>query len=197
MAEEKKEKEAEKAADPKAPAGAKKGGKLMLIVLPVVGALAGIGATFAVPKPTPQGDHKPQEPPEEIGEFAIPDLKANLHRAGGLHFCMVDLLVNFKSRKMKEVKEHLGLKVEAGGGGGHGGGGGAAPKPAEALMGSLSVAVRDRIILLLSSKSIEDLEGREKKELLKKEIQQEIEPLLFPHGDGKIEAVLFKDLLIQ
>ncbi len=164
---------------------AKKGGKMLMLLLPLVGAIAGVGATLAVPKPAGPAHHA--EPPEEFGGLAVPDLKANLARSGGLHFCMVDIHVTFKTRKMKDVLARLGVKP----------GEGAAAAMVPMLTGPVGTAARDRLILLLASKSMEDLEGRDKKELLKKEIQSELQPILFPDEDGRIDAVLFKDLLIQ
>ena len=116
-------------------------------------------------------------------------MKANLARSGGFHFCGAEFLVQVKTRKPDAVEARLGLR----GGGGEGGSRAEAPP----LQGSVATAVRDRIILLLNAKSIDDLEGRDKKELLKKEIREELEPLIFPDKDGEIETVLFKDLLIQ
>lgn len=189
----------DKKKDDKAPAeGAaapkKKGGKILFIALPIVGALGGFGVTFALPKPAEEKQVK-HEKPELFADFAIPEIKANLARSGGLHFCGVDIHIKIKSREMEHVAARLGLPVDSGAGGEHGGGG--KPKDVPVLGMQYGSAVRDRVILLLNSKSIDDLEGREKKELLKKEIRAELDELLFPEHDGEVEAVLFKDILIQ
>jgi flagellar basal body-associated protein FliL len=185
--------------DPKAakPAASKsKIRKLVLIGLPVFGAVLGAVATMAIPKPHP-AETRPKEDKEKDKEkdlgtrivFSIPDVKANLARSGGLHFCAAEFLVQVSTAKREAVEERLGLKG--------GGGEGADRKEAPPLKGLLATAVRDRIILLLNAKSIDDLEGRDKKEILKKEIRDELQPILFPDHDGEIEAVLFRELLIQ
>jgi flagellar basal body-associated protein FliL len=191
-----KEKDPEKEKDEKAEAApaTKKGGrrKILLLGLPVLGAILGVVATMAVPKANSAGKAKEKEEdgPESHINFCIPDVKANLARSGGLHFCGAEFLVQVKTRKPDALEMRLGLR---GGGGGEGG----ARSEAPPLQGPVATAVRDRIILLLNAKSIDDLEGRDKKELLKKEIREELETIIFPDKDGEIETVLFKDLLIQ
>ncbi|MBL8995521.1 MAG: flagellar basal body-associated FliL family protein [Spirochaetia bacterium] len=190
-----KEKKEEKAGEAQA-APKKKGGKLLFILLPIVGAIAGIGVSMAIPRTNDHANQKPHEPEEQLLDFAIPEIRANLQRAGGLHFIGCDIQIKIKSRHMDHVAPRLGLKAPTGEGGGHGGGGG---KPAElsTLGPDYSVAARDRIILLFNAKTIDDLEGREKKELLKKEIKAELDEVLFPEKDGEVEAVLFRTILIQ
>jgi flagellar basal body-associated protein FliL len=190
-----KEKESKAAGEaPETPVKTKKGGKALLLTLPVAGAVLGAAVTMAIPKPS-EGGHGAHAPePLAHVDFAIPEIKANLARAGGLHFAGLDIHVQVKTKDPKHVSERLGIKAEASEGG-HGGGG--AKKEVPQLQGTLATAVRDRIILLLNAKSIDDLEGREKKELLKREIKEELDMVLFPDKDGEIEAVLFKELLIQ
>lgn len=198
MAENPKDKDKEKeGVNPEAGAEAappKKGkGKLLLLLLPVVGAVLGAAATMAIPRPVEGG--KPVEHPPSHLEFTIPELKANLARTGGMHFVGADIVVQVTTKEPEDVKSRFGIKSSGGGEGGHGGG---APRTeAPPLQGTIATAVRDRVILLLNAKSIDDLEGRDKKELLKKEIKEELDPILFPQKDGEVSAVLFKDLLIQ
>jgi flagellar basal body-associated protein FliL len=196
MAEEEKDKdkenENEDEKDGKAAATrSKKGGRrrLVLISLPIVGAVMGAIATMAVPKPNISGKPKDEIGAEAHIDFTIPDVKANLARSGGLHFCGAEFLVQVKTKKREAVEARLGLRAGSGEGNGK--------SEAPAIQGSAATAVRDRIILLLNAKSIDDLEGRDKKELLKREIREELELVLFPDHDGEVEAVLFKDLLIQ
>ncbi|MBI3819099.1 MAG: flagellar basal body-associated FliL family protein [Planctomycetes bacterium] len=187
----KEKKEDKTAAEASVPAK-KRGIPLLFIILPIVGAIAGVGVTFALPKPHKESDAK-QETPESYADFIIPELKANLARAGGLHYCGLDIHIRIKSRDISHVSARLGLPKDSSGGE-HGGG---KPKGVATLGDEFGAAVNDRVILLLNSKSIDDLEGREKKELLKREIKSELEPILFPEKDGEIEAVLFKNLMIQ
>jgi flagellar basal body-associated protein FliL len=186
----------EKGEAPDAPASdqpkKKKTKSILLVSLPIVGAILGVIVVMAIPKPgAASATHESSGETEKL-QFSIPEVKANLARSGGLHFCGVDIHVELVTKNPSAVADRLGLRSS--GGGGHGGG---AKAGVPTLEGSMCTAVRDRIILLLNSKSIDDLEGREKKELLKREIKDELEPLLFPEKDGEIGAVLFKEMLIQ
>jgi flagellar basal body-associated protein FliL len=190
------DKKDEKPPEPEAQPPRKKGGKLLFVILPVLGAIAGLGASMAIPKPKAQNDHTKEEPAEEFIDFMLPEIKANLARSGGLHFCGLDIHIRVKSRKMDEVAHKLGIEFSSSGGeGGHGGNAKAIGIPP--LGGTAGAIARDRVILLLNAKSIDDLEGREKKELLKKEMKSELEEVLFPGKEAEIDSVLFKDILIQ
>jgi flagellar basal body-associated protein FliL len=169
----------------KSAATARKKGKPLGLVLSVlaIGAAAGVGATLAIPRP-PASDSNSNRQVETLEFFAIPEVKANLANSAGRHFCMVDLQINFRTKNLDSVRMRLGLRSES-------------SVSVEPLGGAIGTAARDRLILLLASKGMEDLEGREKKDLLKKEIEAELAPIVFPDKDGEIEAVLFKDFLIQ
>lgn len=172
----------------------KKGNKLLLLTLPVAGSVLGAAATMAIPGAHPLANSSALVKHEARLDFAVSEIKANLARSGGLHFAGLDLHVQVKTTQPDRVAERLGLKPAASEGG-HGGG--APKKEVVQLQGTVGTAVRDRIILLLNAKSIDDLEGRERKELLKREIKEELDLVLFPDRDGEVETVLFKDLLIQ
>jgi flagellar basal body-associated protein FliL len=183
------EKTAQPAAEgaPEAPAAAPGKKKKLWIVLAIVLAVSGIGgaaATLAIPKPTPTAAPATAASSEIVGYFEILDLKSNLSRSGGLHFCMLELAIEYRTKNGGAAETRLGLKTDPGG---------TVPYPT----GPVATAIRDRLILLLASKGIEDLEGREKKDLLKKEIQAELQPLVFPDKDGDVKQVLFKDFLLQ
>jgi flagellar basal body-associated protein FliL len=179
---------------PEADVKKKMGGRLVLLTLPVVGAVLGAAATMAIPKASQSASTGHGGDAETHLDFAIPEIKANLARSGGLHFAGIDIHVQVKTSNAKRVAERLGLKPD-GSDSGHGGGSGRSE--VAQLGGTPGTAVRDRIILLLNAKSIDDLEGREKKELLKREIKEELDMVLFPDRDGEVETVLFKELLIQ
>ena len=58
----------------------------------------------------------------------------------------------------------------------------------------LQAKMRDRILTLLSSKSVADLLGPVGKEGLRHEIKAQLDPII---EDGEIEEVLFSDFMIQ
>jgi flagellar basal body-associated protein FliL len=172
-------------------AGKPKKGKawLALALVPVAGAVAGIVATLAIPRHEPTKAPKGPSSDREVFEyFAISEVKSNLARSGGMHFCLLDLQVHVRTRedRIDAVRKRFGGKA-----------GDAARGEVAALQGALGTLARDRLILLLASKGMEELEGREKKDQLKSEIVRELNPILFPEKDGEIVAVYFKDLLIQ
>lgn len=173
---------------PEAAAPAKKGKPVLLIVIPLLSAVAGAGVTFLLPKSHATKDEKVAEvaKPATIEYFAISDVKANLARSGGTHFCGLDLRIGFKTKQIDAVRARLGLKPPDSKDG--------AIQP---LGGALGSAARDRIIMLLAAKSMQDLEGRAQKDLLKKEIQSELQAVVFPDDDATIGDVLFNDFLLQ
>lgn len=58
----------------------------------------------------------------------------------------------------------------------------------------LQARMRDRVLTLLSSKSVADLLGPVGKEGLRHEIKAQLDPLI---EDGEIEDVLFQDFMVQ
>lgn len=58
----------------------------------------------------------------------------------------------------------------------------------------LQAKMRDRVLTLLSSKSLEELLGPIGKEGLRHEIKAQLDPII---EDGEIEEVLFSDFMIQ
>jgi flagellar basal body-associated protein FliL len=57
--------------------------------------------------------------------------------------------------------------------------------------------LRDRLTLLLSNKSLADLEGLENKRVLKQEILDQVEHAVFPDKTGRVEEIYFRQFLIQ
>ena len=103
--------------------------------------------------------------------FDLPDITVNLKGAGGQRFLTLSSTVVYR----------IGSEIEDG----------------NAVLEKRSMAVGDRLLLLLSDKTPSDLEGFEKKNLLKEEIRETIQRLVFPEKKGRIEDVLFRDFKIQ
>jgi flagellar basal body-associated protein FliL len=57
--------------------------------------------------------------------------------------------------------------------------------------------LRDRLTLLLSNKTLADLEGLENKRVLKHEILDQVEHAVFPDKTGRVEEIWFNQFLIQ
>lgn len=57
--------------------------------------------------------------------------------------------------------------------------------------------VRDRLNILLSSKTVADLEGAENKQALKQEIRRALDEAIFPEQMGRVEEVYFAKFAVQ
>ena len=104
--------------------------------------------------------------------FDLPDITVNLKGAGGQRFLTMSATVVFRA----------GMEIEEEG---------------PAVFEKKSMAVGDRMLLLLSDKTPEDLEGFEKKNLLKEEMRATIDRLVFPDKKGRVEDILFRDFKVQ
>lgn len=150
-----------------------KGGKKKLIVIGAIVAAAlagGAGAYFALKKP-PEGEKAAAEAPKPKKTPAfIPfdPLVVNLRDDGG--------------DRMMQVT----FSYEA-----------ADPKAADAVKAH-TPAIRNRLILLLTSKTSQDIAGREGKETLAKEMLEESRIALGATKEAPIvEAVHFSGLIVQ
>jgi flagellar basal body-associated protein FliL len=74
---------------------------------------------------------------------------------------------------------------------------GADLEEAESLFDRHLPSLQDRLNMLIGSKSYEDVEGVENKNLLKEEIRGIVEHLVFPDRHGRIEEVLFRKFQTQ
>src|SRR5262245_32309167 len=96
---------------PAAEPAPKKKRPILMIVVPVLSAAAGVGVTFVLPKSHAPKVDEPAEtvkPPETV-YFRIADVKTNLARSGGTHFCGLDLTFVLKTKEAEAVKTRLGL----------------------------------------------------------------------------------------
>jgi flagellar basal body-associated protein FliL len=57
--------------------------------------------------------------------------------------------------------------------------------------------LRDRLTMLLSNKGLADLEGLERKRVLKQEILDQVQQAVFPDKTGRIDEVYYRNFLIQ
>ena len=167
-----------------------------------IGVLVCAAAAFGV-----AGIVKPIEQPSEwkskrgtdayyIGEeevYELADINVNLKGADGQKYLSVGIGVSYKLGA-ELVEEHKAAAKE-GGGGGHGGDkkGAGPPGPFD----KAKLELKDRLTMLLSNKTQADIEGKEKKQILKQEILEEVQAAVFPDKKGRIENVYIKNLLIQ
>jgi flagellar basal body-associated protein FliL len=115
---------------------------------------------------------------EEL-QYEIPDLNVNVKGSNGERYLSVG--VGVKYRLGAELM-HPADKV---------------PPDVKAPFESAKLEMRDRLTLLLSNKTLSDLEGREKQNALKQEMLEEIEAAVFPDQTGRIVRVYLRQLLVQ
>src|SRR5262249_8830972 len=65
------------------------------------------------------------------------------------------------------------------------------------LLEGMKAQLRDRLIEIVSARTVASLEGRENKVALKADIQHELAALLFPKGEGKITRTYYQEFFIQ
>lgn len=161
--------------DPKSKRG------LTKIVMIAVGALALVGGAFAfvnlgASEPTADSqDSADNTVPEEDwkkGEHRLETLFVNLAGTNGKRYLKVGLSFSY-------LAENASAQT--------------------ARFAELDTRIRDRLTILLSGKSIDDIDGGEKKKLLKKELEDVLQEVLFEETDehGRIEAVFYNEFLIQ
>ncbi len=154
---------------------------LMKIVMIVAGVLVLVGGAFAfvtlgVPdKASDAEDSQETVAPEETwkdGEHRLETLFVNLAGTNGKRYLKVGLTFSYRAES---------------------------PSAQTVRFTELDTRIRDRLTILLSGKSIEDIDGGEKKKLLKKELEEVLQELLFEDAEepGRIEAVFYYEFLIQ
>jgi flagellar basal body-associated protein FliL len=111
--------------------------------------------------------------------YDVPDLNVNLKGSGGQRYLTVGVGVKYRlgGELLHPANE--------------------APVDSKAPFEKAKLDVRDRLTILLSNKTLEDLEGREKHNALKQEMLEEIAAAVFPDQTGRIEAVFLRQLLVQ
>lgn len=120
--------------------------------------------------------------------FDLPTMTVNLKGEG--RFLKLSLAVEY--RLGAELVNEKPAAADAAGG--HGGAKGAGPvTPFDKAMPE----IKDRLNLLLSNKTVGDIEGLENKKRLKEEVRHELEDAVFPERLGRIEKVFIKEIVVQ
>ncbi len=68
---------------------------------------------------------------------------------------------------------------------------------ASAVFSERNAEIRDVMLSLFAGKALEDVEGAEGKELVKQELRNRLQTVLFPDKKGRLEKVLFRDFYVQ
>ncbi len=164
------------------PTEEKSGGKLKGILILGIGLVVLVAGAFAfvqfaVPKAAEEtaAAEIETDPSEEWNEetLRLPELFVNLAGTAGKRYLKIGLSVKFRSEDPTKVKTALETD---------------------------DTLVKDRMITLLSGKTLEDIDGAENKRLLKKEILETLEETLFvgiEQAPGIIDQVYYYEFLVQ
>lgn len=159
----------------------KAGGKRGLLrsvfaVLIVYGLSAGV-SFFVLPPPDPDphaGAHEDEHAEEDKEPtrvtYEIPTVLVNLAGSGGKRYLKAGIVIDYTTKKPDEAAKRIEEKA---------------------------AALRDALITLLSSKDQRAVDGREKIALLKLEIAEELNKVLFPDDLGEVETVYFQEFIVQ
>ncbi len=142
--------------------------KLIIIVIAVVVLLGGGGAAaFFMLRPTAEPGEQAEQSKEPPGIVAMETFLANINVPEGDRFAKLTLQLTVTPGSL-------------------------APKVTEDEI--LQAQMRDRVLTLLTSKTLDELIGPVGKEGLRREIRAHLNPLI---EDGEIQEVLFSDFVVQ
>ncbi|MEJ5251836.1 MAG: flagellar basal body-associated FliL family protein [Chthonomonadetes bacterium] len=151
--------------------GASGGGKSKTIIFLVVGILLGAVVAFGASKVIFGKNKEEKKEEKTLPEHAVELDEFVVNLADGSHYAKVTIA--------------LGLEKPLEEGGGHGGG---------KMDPKLLAPIRDKVITVLSSKSMSQLVSSEGKEKLKEELKEKLNKLL---GDNVVKEVYFTSLTLQ
>ncbi|MHC4942909.1 MAG: flagellar basal body-associated FliL family protein [Planctomycetota bacterium] len=159
-------------------------GKKKLVVFSGVGLAVIIGAafmfaTFAVPVP-PEDAAKGAEQGDDPG--------AQMAGEGALEiYDLPTIMVNLRGTNKKRVlKIHLNVMYESD-----------TPELASALFEQKLPEVKDMLTTLLTEKTLEQLEGKDDLNMLRMELMDEINRVVFAKTDGQVVKVYYEEFLVQ
>ncbi len=148
------------------------------LAIAVVYALSAGVAFFVLPAPDPDphaGAHAQEEHEEKEAEttrvsYEVPTVLVNLAGSNGKRYLKAGIVISYTTRNPDKAAEGIEEK--------------------KALL-------RDALITLLSSKDQRSVDGREKLALLKLEISEELNKVLFPDELAEVDTVYFQEFIVQ
>ncbi|MBU0753815.1 MAG: flagellar basal body-associated FliL family protein [Planctomycetes bacterium] len=162
-----------------------KGGKKKVVIFSSAGLVTIIAAaflftTFAVPAPPDGNDSEVTDADGGISEAAL------LEAAQDIYDLPV-IMVNIKGTNKKRIlKVHLNVVYEA-----------KKPETSALLFENKMPEVKDALTTMLTEKTLEELEGKDDLIMLRMELMDEINRVVFPKGEGRVVKVYYEEFLIQ
>jgi len=130
-------------------------------------------ATAGVPEPVDTSKRGTQEYyTSDVLTQDLPEILTNLRGTGGKYIQII-----------ATVEYRIGPELE--------------PSEISGLFSARSAKLKDGFMMLLSEKTMSDVESREQKEILKEEVKSLIQKIVFPDKRGMVEAILFRDFKVQ
>lgn len=148
-------------------------------LIAVVGGLVALGgaAFFVVGSAAVPGSDQGPKPgsdayyTSEVMEHPVEGLLVNLAGARSQTYLELSILVRYRT--------------------------GPGVKSPEGVFAAQDAKVRDRLNILLSNKTVADLEGSEKKQALKHEIRRALDEAIFPDQAGRVEEIFYSKFSVQ
>lgn len=155
--------------------GARSGRGLILAALALVlPAVVGAAITLVVLPPVEGAGGKESAagvgPPSEPQLFAIEPVVVNLQGSGAQRYLKVGVAFEWRAQDAEAAKARFERKL---------------------------IILKDRLIACLGAKTLRAVDSSGGKELLKQELLEAFNTILFPDGGGKIERILYSDFIIQ
>ena len=192
---------AEKAEEsPASEEGGKKSGKKKLIIVVLLLILlggGGAGAFLFMGKKEDAEDKKEEHLEEERPQLVFapldPPFIVNLADSGS--YLKATIYLEFDIERSKKLE--LDLTASAGhGSGGAGGGGEKGPPKLEGILKVKEPLVRDVVIRVLSSKTVDEARSTSQRDALKGELVEAINDVV-GDGDGPVTNVIFTEYIVQ
>jgi flagellar FliL protein len=178
--------------------GKKKSGKKKLIIVVVLLLLLGGGAgAFLVlgkkedPKENKE-EHLEEEHPQLVLAPLEPAFIVNLADSGS--YLKATIYLEFDIEKAKKME--LDLAAAAGHGSGGSGGGDKGPPKIEGILKVKEPLIRDVVIRVLSSKTVDEARSTSQRDALKGELVEAINDVV-GDGDGPVTNVIFTEYIVQ
>jgi flagellar FliL protein len=179
--------------------GKKKSGKKKLIIVLVLLLLLGGGGAGAFlvlgkkedPKENKE-EHLEEEHPQLVFAPLDPPFIVNLADSGS--YLKATIYLEFDIEKAKKME--LDLAAAAGHGSGGSGGGEKGPPKLEGILKVKEPLVRDVVIRVLSSKTVDEARSTSQRDALKGELVEAINDVV-GEGDGPVTNVIFTEYIVQ
>jgi len=180
--------------------GKKKSGKKKLIIVVVLLLLlggGGAGAFLVLGKKEDPKENKEEHLEEEHPQLVLAPLEpafiVNLADSGS--YLKATIYLEFDIEKAKKME--LDLTAAAGhGSGGAGGGGDKGPPKIEGILKVKEPLIRDVVIRVLSSKTVDEARSTSQRDALKGELVEAINDVV-GDGDGPVTNVIFTEYIVQ